>query len=195
MFSGYTQLQILIGITGNGYIDLEEASCMPDNNIGGVRKEYYDLYKFWQPGILRYPGGCFADTPQNNWLLSTGATDNRLSPNRTWDLFLQRMDFGLDEYLAFCESLSIEPYITVNYQNGSPEEAAKLVEYLNGSQETEFGAKRAVNGHPEPYAVKYFEIGNEQWTYPLSYGTDYNDFYDAMKKVDSSIILLLASTH
>jgi len=183
---------------GDGTIWLDEASLMPSDNIGGVRREYYELYKEWQPGVLRYPGGCFADSPANQWIYGVGPIDQRHSPN--WDSFrrnYQRMDFGTDEFIAFCKSCNIEPHITVNFGSGTPEDAAAWVEYCNGPVNSTYGAMRAANGHPEPYNVKYWEIGNEQYgdweighTTPEEYGRRFLEFYHAMKAIDPTIEIM-----
>src|SRR6516162_6686244 len=58
-----------------------------------------------------------------------------------------------------------EPSLTVNVEGrgATAEEAADWVEYANGSSISKYGALRASNGHPEPYRVRYWEIGNEIW--------------------------------
>jgi len=103
----------------------------------------------------------------------------------------QRLDFGTDEYMKLCSNLNIEPHFVVNYARNDPEEAADWVEYLNGDQNSEYGSKRAANGHPEPYGAKYFEIGNEQWGDEYEMTKRYLKYYDAMKARDSSISIMV----
>ena len=69
--------------------------------------------------------------------------------------------FGIEEFLQFCEAAHIEPAFAINIDE-TPEDAADLVEYLNGPATSVWGAKRAANGHPRPYHVRYIEIGNEE---------------------------------
>ncbi|KPJ50819.1 MAG: hypothetical protein AMJ41_00825 [candidate division Zixibacteria bacterium DG_27] len=118
--------------------------------------------------MLRYPGGTVADAFY--WKESIGPLDKR--PQGTTTGFDRdrhnRITVGIDEFLHFCELAEVEPLMVVNFGNGSPEEAADLVEYLNapddGSNpggEVDWARKRAGNGHPQPYGVRYFEIGNE----------------------------------
>lgn len=187
-----------IAFSGNGTFWIDEASLMPADNVGGVRREYFELYRCWGLGALRYPGGSMADGNANHWLNGVGPMDQRASPNRDefWEAY-QRLDFGTDEYLALCEAAGIEPHITVNFGTGTPEEAASWVEYCNGSAATAYGRLRAENGHPEPYGVRYWEIGNEQWlpvsighTAPEEYGERFVEFYRAMKAVDPTIRII-----
>jgi len=187
-----------ISWTGNGMVCIDEASLMPSDNINGVRREFFELYYEWQPGVLRYPGGCFADSPANHWIYGVGPIDQRKSPN--WDPYwksYQRMDFGIDEFIAFCKACNVEPHITVNFGSGTVEEAAALVEYCNGPINSTYGALRAANGHPEPYDVKYWEIGNEQYgnweighTTPEEYGARFVEYYHAMKAVDPTVRIM-----
>ena len=187
-----------ISWTGNGTVWLDEASLMPSDNVDGVRKEYFDLYKEWQPGVLRYPGGCFADRPSNHCEFGIGPIDKRQSPNwaPAWSAY-QRRDFGTDEFVVFCKACNIEPHMTVNFGSGTVEEAAALVEYCNGPSNSTYGAMRTANGHPEPYNVKYWEIGNEQYgnweighTTPENYGARFVEYYHAMKAVDPTIRIM-----
>lgn len=192
---GVHYANLIIGISTPGYIYVDEVSLMPNNNVFGVRKEFYEIYNKWKPGVIRYPGGSFADFHSSKLKHSIGDIDKRNSPNFGDGKVPQRMGLGTDEFIQFCDSLGIEPHITVNYYTGAPEEAAAWVEYCNGSVETKWGARRAANGHPEPYNVKYWEIGNEQWNNVDSYAIGYVDFYDAMKEVDSSIVIMIDGNH
>lgn len=105
-------------------------------------------------GVLRYPGGCLAHN--YNWKKMIGKAGER----KPWE-------FGLDEYLAVCRAMDAEPMITVtDYALPAeelPKHAAELVEYLNmpATPEYPWAMKRKENGHPEPYGVKFFELGNE----------------------------------
>lgn len=82
---------------------------------------------------------------------------------------------SIDDLLQFCEQTGIEPVLTVNHQLNDPGKARRLVEYCNGDTSTPMGALRAQRGHPEPYDVTYWCVGNEPdiagSTYPTPYGT------------------------
>ncbi len=113
---------------------------------------------------------------------------------------MQPNDLGLDEFDEMCKLLDVEPYISVNAGFGDSHSAAEEVEYMNGAASTYMGAKRAKNGHAEPYHVKFWNIGNEPWG-PWQLGrTDtkyfvlkHNEFAKAMREVDLHIDDLIAS--
>lgn len=106
--------------------------------------------------------------------------------------------YGLDEFLKTCEEIGAQPVITVSYFTGDEFNAAELVEYLNAPSDSRhpWAMMRAENGRPEPYRVKYFEIGNEIWhgdlgkvkkVLPQDYARRYLKYYAAMKAADPSI--------
>lgn len=104
--------------------------------------------------------------------------------------------FGIDEFLKTTEEIGSEPLILLNYFIDNEQEAADLVEYLNAPCDDThpWATKRAENGHPDPYNVKYFELGNEVYDYrfgvaPEEYARRYLQFREAMKAVDPSIQL------
>ena len=85
----------------------------------------------------------------------------------------------------------------VAYVNGDPADATLIGLDDQGFDWRTVGywaQRRADNGHPEPYSVKYWEIGNEIYFHPdeispEKYGQDYIAFRDAMKQVDPSIVV------
>lgn len=178
-------------ITGIGSIELDEVSIMPSNNVGGVRKEFYDLFREWKPGIIRYPGGFFADMEIAHFEYAIGSIDKRKSPMKSWEGHYQRMDFGVNEFIKFCKSIDADPHIVVNLRNGTEIEAANFVEYCNGASNSVYGALRIGDGSSEPYKVKYWEIGNEQWTDKEWMIPRYNMYADAMLEKDSDIKLII----
>ncbi|MDC1068332.1 hypothetical protein OAQ99_04160 [Candidatus Kapabacteria bacterium] len=189
----HIKVNILFECT-DGVALIDEVSCMPSNNIKGVRKEYYDLYKQWKPKILRYPGGWFADSPAGHWEYGIGDIDKRKSPNLVGSIN-QRIDLGTKEIFDFCNLIDMELHLTVNFENGDINEAANWVEYCNSNNQTEFGSLRQSHGFNGPLNVKYWEIGNEQWTDPENYSIHYNDYYYKMKEKDNSIITITNGNH
>jgi alpha-N-arabinofuranosidase len=99
--------------------------------------------------------------------------------------------------MTLCTLLGVEPYITVNAGFGDAWSAAQYVEYANGFITTPMGKLRTANGHPEPYHVKFWGIGNEAWG-DWQYGAmslrqfeaKHNQFAKAMRKVDPTIKLV-----
>jgi alpha-N-arabinofuranosidase len=167
----------------------------PDDHINGADPDVVRFLKEARLPILRWPGGNFASG--YHWQWGIGPVDDRPTvPNPAWEGLEFNM-FGTDEFIAFCRVVGCEPLICVNAGDGTPEEAAAWVEYCNGSPDTPMGRLRAQNGHPEPYNVRFWEIGNELygrwqvfWTTPDGYLDRYLRFREAMMKVDPNIYVL-----
>jgi len=183
-------VNIIFGFQGKGVLDLDECSIMPENNINGIRNEFYNLYNEWKPGILRYPGGWFIEYSGYSWDMAVGNIDKRKVLKGFENV---RMDFGIDEFLQFCEFFKITPHLVTNYIKGTPEESAALVEYCNGEISSHFGKKRKLNGHEEPYNVQIWEIGNEIWDDPLEYGKGFTLFNKKMKEKDPKIKTMISA--
>jgi alpha-N-arabinofuranosidase len=112
---------------------------------------------------------------------------------------VQPNDVGTDEFLTLCRLLDVDPYITVNAGFGDAWSAKELVEYTNGAITTPMGRWRAANGHPQPYHVKLWGIGNEPWgDYQMGamsteqFELKHVMFVKAMRKVDASITVIAA---
>ena len=101
--------------------------------------------------------------------------------------------FGVDEFLKTASEIGAEPILTIPYFTSDVQDAADLVEYLNGPGDDlhPWAKERVNNGRIQPYKVKYFEIGNEisGKVSPGEYAKKYLDYYRAMKAVDPSIWL------
>lgn len=181
--------------TGKGSFRVGAVSLMPADNIHGFRPDTTGLLKQLKSGIYRFPGGNFVSN--HDWHNAIGDPDKRPP---TWDKAwkaVQPNDVGIDEFMILCELLGVVPYITVNAGLGDAHSAAELVEYANGSLETPMGKLRAANGHPAPYNIKWWGIGNEMYgpwqigTMPLwQYVIKHNMFGKAMRRVDPTIKLL-----
>lgn len=180
---------------GTGALRVGAVSLMPADNVGGFRPEVVAALKSLRSGVYRFPGGNFVSA--HEWRNAIGPPDLRppvLDP--VWNA-VQPNDVGTDEFLTLCRLLGVEPYITVNAGFGDAWSAAQLVEYTNGSVRTEMGRLRAANGHPRPYHVKFWGIGNEMWgswqmgTMALDqYVIKHNLFAEAMLDADSTITLM-----
>lgn len=183
--------------TGTGSFHVAAVSLMPANNINGFRAEVVVVLKQLHSGVYRFPGGNFVSA--HEWRNAVGDPDKRppiLDP--VWHA-VQPNDVGTDEFLTLCRLLDVEPYITVNAGFGDEWSAAQLVEYVNGAVTSPMGKWRAANGHPEPYHVKLFGVGNEPWGdwqmgfVPVAQWIIKHDmFAKAMHKVDPSIKLIAA---
>jgi alpha-N-arabinofuranosidase len=181
--------------TGKGSFHVGAVSLMPADNIEGFRPEVIAALKQLRFGVLRFPGGNFVSAYE--WRYGVGDIDKRppiFDP--VWHA-VQPNDVGTDEFLTLCRLLGVDPYITVNAGFGDAWSARELVEYTNGPATTPTGKWRAQNGHPEPYHVKFWGIGNEPWgDYQMGamslpqFELKHNLFAKEMKKADPSIKLI-----
>lgn len=181
--------------TGHGSFRVGVISLMPADNVDGWRADTTAILRKLHSGIWRLPGGNFVSNW--DWHSALGPRDRRAPMfDHAWSA-LQSNDLGLDEYLELTRILDVEPYVTVNAGLGDANSAAEEVEYLNGSPASEWGAKRAANGHPTAYAVKFWNIGNEPYGWwqigktTLEYFMlKHNEFAVAMRAKDPSITLI-----
>lgn len=187
---------IEITAIGNGSFRVGAVSLMPADNLRGFRPDAIAALKSLRSGVYRFPGGNFVSA--HEWRHAIGDPDQRPP---TWDPVrrgFQVNDIGTDEFMTLCELIGVEPYITVNAGTGDAWSAAQYVEYANGDINTPMGRQRAANGHPEPYRVKFWGIGNEMWGLTYQYGAmkldqfefKHNEFAKAMRKADPTITLL-----
>ncbi|RKR85690.1 alpha-N-arabinofuranosidase [Mucilaginibacter gracilis] len=111
---------------------------------------------------LRWPGGCFAD--EYHWRDGIGPSAQRPKMvNTNWGGVTEDNSFGTHEFLELCSLLKCEPYITGNVGSGTVDEMSKWVEYLNFDGESPTTALRKQNGHPAPFKVSFWGVGNESW--------------------------------
>lgn len=187
--------KFMVYIDSPGTIWIDSASLVrSDLDDGGFRADLIAATRRISPSNIRWPGGWFVS--DYHWQDGIGPVDRRPAEiNRAWGAYYNN-DIGVDEYLAFCQKLGATPYIVVNVGSGTAAEAAALVEYVNGSVATPWGKRRAENGHPQPYGVRLWNIGNEEWlptlggTSAQGYVRNYLEFARAMKKADPSILLV-----
>lgn len=190
----WATLRIVTKEQGDLYID--QVSLMHQSSIDnqGFRVELTDAATALKPTILRWPGGSFSE--QYRFENGIGKQSERKGILR-WDDF-DPLSFGTDEFIAFCHKVGAEPQIVVpigyhNYEGYVPDKDGKedwlqralnWMDYCNGdAATTEWGKKRAENGHPKPYHVKYWEIDNEVWKMnPKLYAEITRIFSMAMKK-------------
>jgi len=181
--------------TGSGDFHIGAVSLMPADNVQGFRPDTIALLKQLHSGMWRLPGGNFLS--DWDWHQAIGDIDQRPPMfDYAWNA-MQVNDVGMDDFMTLCKLIDVDPYVTVNAGLGDAHSAGEEVEYLNGSASTYWGAIRAKNGHPEPYRIKHWNIGNEPWgTFQIGY-TDLkyfviknNDFAKEMRKADPTITLI-----
>lgn len=143
-----------------GGIYVGEESEIP--NIDGYRLDVIEAFKELKVPVLRWPGGCFADT--YHWKDGIGPKEDRPSiVNVHWGGVTEDNSFGTHEFLNFCELIGTEPYLSINVGSGTVQEAAEWVEYVTSSNKSPMTDLRKQNGREEPWDVKFWGIGNENW--------------------------------
>jgi len=184
--------------TGNGAFHIAAASLMPADNISGFKAATVRLLKEQGISIARWPGGNFVSA--YDWRDGIGDADKR-PPRRelAWN-GMESNDMGIDDFMTFCRLIGAEPYIAVNSGLGDAHSAAEEIEYVNGPATSRLGQLRAANGHPAPYGVKIWGIGNEmygpwQWGHMAvtQYPEKHNLIVKAMRKVDPTIKVIASS--
>jgi alpha-N-arabinofuranosidase len=130
-------------------------------NVNGLRKQAIDYLKGLVP-VLRWPGGCFAD--DYHWRDGIGPAAKRpKGVNITWGMYTEDNSFGTHEFMELCRMIGAEPYLAGNVGSGTPEELRNWMEYCNYPKGSSLSDERAANGSPEPFHVKYWGVGNENW--------------------------------
>jgi alpha-L-arabinofuranosidase len=159
-------------------------------NINGIRKELVDEMRKIKPPVVRYPGGCFADS--YDWRDGVGPADKR--PRRTnfwgdWEPSSapnsHRYDpnqFGTNEFVQFCKLIGSQPYLAANVRSLPAEAFYRWVEYCNSPVgSTTMAGLRAEAGYPDPFGVRYWGVGNESWGCggnftPQEYATEFRRY-------------------
>lgn len=134
-------------------------------NVRGFRKELVDSFRKINPPVLRWPGGCFAET--YDWCDGIGPREKR--PERagwwyTYDGRIESNAVGTHEFIDLCQMVGAEPYIAANMTTTTPLNIHNWIEYCNlPAEKTTLTRKRGENGSVEPFNVRYWGIGNENW--------------------------------
>ena len=178
--------------TGTGTFRIGVVSLMPADNVSGFKAATIKHLKDLGVEIARWPGGNFVSA--YDWRDGIGDRDRR-PPRRelAWN-GMESNDMGVDDFMSFCRLIGAEPYLAVNSGLGDAHSAAEEVEYVNGPATSRLGGQRAANGHPAPYGVKIWGVGNEmygpwQWGHMSirQYAEKHNLMVRAMRKVDPTI--------
>ena len=137
-----------------------ENSKIPNTN--GMRNDVVKALKEMKIPVLRWPGGCFAD--EYHWKDGIGPKENRKKMvNTHWGGVIEDNSFGTHEFMELCRQLECEPYINGNLGSGTVQEMSEWVEYLTFDGVSPMADLRKKNGHENPWKVKYFGVGNENW--------------------------------
>jgi alpha-N-arabinofuranosidase len=174
-----------------------EESKIP--NVGGIRKSLIDALQRVKPSVVRWPGGCFADS--YNWRDGVGPKNQR--PRRTnfwrdapewpkgvpdgpWNYDTNQ--FGTNEFMRFCRLIGAQPYVAANVRSLTARDFYEWVEYCNSpSGTTTLADLRSAGGEREPFKVRYWGVGNESWGCggnftPEEYAAEYRRFTEWIPK-------------
>jgi alpha-N-arabinofuranosidase len=131
-------------------------------NTRGIRNDIVKALRKMKVPVLRWPGGCFADT--YHWKDGIGPRSERPTiVNTWWGGVTEDNSFGTHEFMDLCEQLGAEPYISGNVGSGTVREMAEWVQYTNFDGRSPMSDLRRKNGREKPWNVKYWGIGNETW--------------------------------
>jgi alpha-N-arabinofuranosidase len=189
------QVTLEIVSRGTGSFRIGTVSLMPADNVKGWRKDVLALLKELNAPVYRWPGGNFVSG--YNWKDGIGERDRRPPrKNPAWK-GVEPNDVGIDEFMELMQLLGAEPYIAVNTGLGTVEEVGEEVEYCNGAATTPMGRARAQGGHPAPYDVRWWAVGNEMYGswqlghMPLEeYVKKHNLVAEEMRRIDSNVKLV-----
>lgn len=172
-----------------------EKSKIP--NYNGIRKSLVDNLKKLKPGVIRYPGGCFAD--QYDWRDGVGPRDKRPTRVNFWadtkykttkayeemqggPQKYESNHFGTDEFVSFCKMVGAQAYLAANVRSRDVRVFLEWLEYCNAPANlTTWSTERAKNGFAAPHKVSFWGIGNESWGCggdftPEEYATEFRKF-------------------
>jgi alpha-N-arabinofuranosidase len=141
-------------------------------NVDGIRKELIDEMRKIKAPVVRFPGGCFADS--YDWRDGIGPADKRPRRTNFWNggetdaaPASHRYDpneFGTNEFAHFCKLIGSEPYLAANVRSLPAEEFYRWVEYCNSpAGSTTLADARAAQGFKDPFNVRFWGVGNESW--------------------------------
>lgn len=131
-------------------------------NKDGIRLDLVNAFKKIHIPVLRWPGGCFADT--YHWKDGIGPEDKRVAiANEDWGMVPDNNHFGTNEFMELCDMLGSDPYIAGNMGSGTVQEMSQWVEYLNSDIPSAITDLRKENGRDKPWKVQFWGVGNESW--------------------------------
>lgn len=183
-----------------GTIWVDYVSLFPENTFNrrpnGLRRDVADMIVGLKPAFFRWPGGCVVEgiTLDNRfeWKKTLGDPAARPGEYSTWG-YRCSYGFGYYEMLQFCEDIGAKAMFVCNVGLGCQfrmgdasldseisyyiDDCMDAIEYALGDENTEWGARRAADGHPKPFPLQYVEIGNENW------GSEYDRRFDLFYKV------------
>ncbi|MCX7723315.1 MAG: malectin domain-containing carbohydrate-binding protein [Verrucomicrobiae bacterium] len=195
--------RFVVTLSGPGTAWFQNVSLFPPtyrNRPNGLRPDIMHLLAELEPKFLRFPGGNYLEgnviEERFNWKETIGPVEERPGHRSPWG-YWSTDGMGLLEFLLWCKDLGMEPVLGVyagyslrqQYVKPGPDlepyvqDALDEIEYIIGDPKTtKWGAQRARHGHPQPFPLRYVEIGNEDFfDRSGSYEARFAQFYDAIK--------------
>src|ERR687885_1862968 len=161
----------------------------------GFRSDVLEALQALPVPLLRWPGGCYAD--HYHWRDGIGSVQDRpIRLGMSCDLQVEDDNsLGTHEFMRLCSLLGAEPYLAGNVGSGTPQELCDWLEYCNSHVRTTLACERAANGSPEPFGVKLWGVGNENWGCggnfdAVSYAQEYRRYATMLRHVDPSTELV-----
>ncbi|HEY3382403.1 MAG TPA: alpha-L-arabinofuranosidase C-terminal domain-containing protein [Vicinamibacterales bacterium] len=182
-----------------------EQSKVP--NIGGLRKALVEALRAVRPGVIRWPGGCFADS--YNWRDGIGPRSQRPRrgsfwaddsawppgcPDGPWKY--ETNEFGTNEFVRFCRLVGAQPYFAANVRSLSPKDFYEWIDYCNApAGATTLAASRAATGDRDPLGVRNWGVGNESWGCggnfrPEEYAAEYRRFIEWVPRFGQNLTFI-----
>jgi alpha-L-arabinofuranosidase len=144
----------------DGFYVGEDNKTIP--NTKGVRNDIIAALQKLKVPVLRWPGGCFADT--YHWKDGIGPKDKRPTiVNKWWGGVTENNSFGTHDFLDMCKAIGAQPYLAGNVGSGTVQELSDWVQYVNFDGESPMSKLRKENGTPAAWNVRYWGVGNEAW--------------------------------
>ena len=141
-------------------------------NTGGVRQSFIDALRSVGASLLRWPGGCFADS--YDWRDGIGNPASR--PARTGFWTQQETNrYGLHEFIRTCRAIGAKPYLAADMRSLPARDFYQELEYCNApagnvpsnsaapAVPNSLATQRAANGDRDPFNVDLWGVGNESW--------------------------------
>jgi alpha-L-arabinofuranosidase len=201
--SSDSKAKLALEFDSPGKVWVDYVSLIPENTFNkrknGLRNDVAEMLVGLKPAFFRWPGGCVVEgiTLDNRfeWKKTLGDPASRSGEYSTWG-YRCSYGFGYTEMLQFCEDIKAKAMFVCNVGLGCQfrmgdacpddqisyylDDCMDAIEYALGDTSTEWGARRAAEGHPAPFPLGYVEIGNENWG--PEYDRRFNIFYKAIKE-------------
>ena len=212
-------LQVLMLTQGELDVDQFSLMPQDTYKGHGLRKDLAQALADLQPKFMRFPGGCVVHGGGDGfwntyrWKTTIGPKETRRSLKNTWG-YHQSMSLGYYEYFQFCEDVGMQPLpilpcgVSCQGTNGGwgmkdqaqdvvpmsemdewVQDALDLIEWANGDATTTWGKKRAEQGHPKPFGLKYLGLGNEEKITP-EFIERFKYMYERITKAHPEIVIV-----